>query len=262
MGLRTPPLRRRQRAGDPLARLAYLDGLGQRAVLAAESCQGPAEESPPAARARRPGRLCSGRGPLPCKGPGQPPPPPAGPACCQGKESKEPWRRSARRALPDPLSAVPPLLSARERRRLGTRVPGGSALSCRRAMGTDVPCGKGSSSPSAARVPACARRREGPSCPCLLQTHQPCGQVHLGCQRGRVVAAALRQPARNTPRSPSSPAAERAPGELHRPLAVCERWGRLRWHPERPSPLPGSRPASPGCWRVVSLPGQGEKSGR
>ena len=163
--LGTPPLRRSQRAGDPLARLAYLDGLGQHAILAAESCQGPAEESPPAARARRPGRLCSGRGPSPRKGPGQPPPPPAGPACCQGKESKEPWRRSARRALPDPLSAVPPLLSARERRRLGTRVPGGSALSCRRAMGTDVPCGKGSSSPSAARVPACTRRREGRPAP-------------------------------------------------------------------------------------------------
>lgn len=105
-------------------------------------------------------------------------------------------------------------------------------------------------------------RGEGPSCRRLLQTHQPRGQVHLGCQRGREVAAAWDQPARNVLRSLGSPAADRAPGELCRPLALCERWRQPRPRPERSSPLPGPGPASPRCWHGVSSPGQGEKSRR
>lgn len=38
-------LRRSQRDGEPVARLAYLDGLGQCAILAAENCQGPAKQT-------------------------------------------------------------------------------------------------------------------------------------------------------------------------------------------------------------------------
>ena len=52
----------RGRAGDPVCRLAYLDGPGQRVVLPTEGCQGLPKERPAAAGARLPWRLGSGRG--------------------------------------------------------------------------------------------------------------------------------------------------------------------------------------------------------
>lgn len=93
----------------------------------------------------------------------------------------------------------------------GTEGPRSSALSCRRAMGMDMPCGKGSSSPIAARVPACKNRRERPSCPSLLHTHHPCGHVRLQCRRGRELGAAWHQPARNGLRSPAEPHSRKGP---------------------------------------------------
>ena len=116
----------------------------------------------------------------------------------------------------------------------GTEAPRRSALSFRRVMGKDVPCGKGSGSPIAACVPACKSRREGPSCPCLLHTHHPHGHVCLHYWRGQELAAAWHQPARKGLHSSRSPTAERAPGELRQPLAVCERWGWVRLHRKGP----------------------------
>lgn len=113
-------------------------------------------------------------------------------------------------SAPRPSQRCPPAAKSKGEAWLWNKAPRGPALSCRRATGTAMACGKGSSSPGAARGPACQRRREGPSCPRLLPTHQLRG--HLGCRRGRVVAAAGDRPARNTLCSRSSPAAERAPG--------------------------------------------------
>ena len=165
-------------------------------------------------------------------------------------------------SAPGPSQRCPPAAERTGEASFGNEGPRGLSSLLPQSNGDGRALREGQQQPQCSTSARLREEERRASSPRLLQTHQPRGQVHLGCQRGRVVAAALRQPARNTPRSLSSPAAERAPGELHQPLAMCERWGQLRWHPERPSPLPGSRPASPGCWRVVSLPGQGEKSGR
>lgn len=243
----TAPVRRSQRDGHPLARLAYLDGLGQRAVLAAESCQGLAEESPPAARARLPGCLCSGRAASPpCEGPGQPPPPPAGPACCQGQESKEPWRRrSAGRALPGPLGAVPPPLKARQRQRQRGAVweRGAPGLS-------SVPPqsdGDGRALREGQQQRQCSRsgRRAEEGRRAVLPPSSASALTSRGAKATFAAAAGgdgrwpllctslqERRCAQRAAPQQKGPPRRGLPGELPRPLALRERWGRPSWHPE------------------------------
>ena len=101
------------RAVDPVCGLPYLDGLGQRAVLRGEGCQGLPKEGPAAAGAPLPWQPRSGRAAPQSKGPGQPPPPAAAAAaaasCCKGKGSKSPSMETARPALPRPALPCPSL---------------------------------------------------------------------------------------------------------------------------------------------------------
>lgn len=93
---------------------------------------------------------------------------------------------------------------AQVRGHLGARDPGSSALSCHRAMGTDVPYGK--------------------DCPAhLLQTHQLSGQVHLCYQRRPVVATAWDQLAKQPPLSclSSLGKVKKVEGEKWCPSSFC-----------------------------------------
>ena len=99
-----------------------------------------------------------------------------------------------------------------------------------------MPCGKGSSSASAAGVAAGQRRGEGPSCPRLLHPHSPAEGPRPrsllppeGTGGGRCSAPACKKGAALSERPRSR---KGLPGELPRPLALRERWGRPSWHPE------------------------------
>ena len=92
--------------------------------------------------------------------------------------------------------------------------PEGSALSLCRAMGTDLLGAKGSCSsiPPWAQVLVEGGKAALPAF--LSQTHLPSGNVPLHCQQGTAEALAGDQPARTRLHLESSPAAERATGEL------------------------------------------------
>ena len=94
------------------------------------------------------------------------------------------------------------------------RDPEGSALSLCRAMGTDLLGAKGSCSsiPPWAQVLVEGGKAALPAF--LSQTHLPSGNVPLHCQQGTAEALAGDQPARTKLHLESSPAAERATGEL------------------------------------------------
>ena len=94
------------------------------------------------------------------------------------------------------------------------RDPEGSALSCCRAVGTDLLGAKGSRSsiPPWAQVLVEGGKAALPAF--LSQTHLPSSNVPLHCQQGTAAALAGDQPARTRLRLESSPAAERATGEL------------------------------------------------
>ena len=127
---------------------------------------------------------------------------PPEPNCPGASAAAEVPRRTKGQGSPLLLLRVPPAAKAKRAKSRGGEAPGRTC-----------PAGRAAAAPVQHQRPS-ARGGEKGHPACLLQTHQPSGRVHLGCQRGWVVAAALHQPARNTLCSPNSP-------EQKGPLASC-----------------------------------------